>query len=173
MAKITLVTGGARSGKSCYALSLAQNYRRKRVFIATAEAFDQEMRLRIDKHRKERGNRFFTIEEPYDPAAALARLPAGSQVVVIDCLTVWLGNLIHRYDDKQPESYPEIEALANALRVLPCDAILVSNEVGMGIVPHNESARRFRDLAGQLNQQVAGLAERVVLMVSGIPLTLK
>jgi len=169
--KTTLVTGGGRSGKSRHALELALP-REAKAFIATAQALDDEMRARIEKHRADRGGEFLTVEEPFDLARALGSLPKGIDVAVIDCLTVWLGNLVHRHEGKQG-AFPEVPALAEALRDPPCDVIVVTNEVGMGIVPANEVARRFRDLAGTVNQAVAALADEVVLMVSGVPLVVK
>ena len=169
--KRTLVTGGGRSGKSRYALDLALP-RDSKAFIATAEPLDDEMRARIAKHREDRGEEFITIEEPFDLAAALQSLPEGTEVAVIDCLTVWLGNLVHRHRSGEG-GFPEVPALVEVLRDPPCDLIIVTNEVGMGIVPNSEIARRFRDLAGTVNQTVAALADEVVLMVSGVPLVVK
>jgi adenosylcobinamide kinase/adenosylcobinamide-phosphate guanylyltransferase len=172
MKKITLITGGARSGKSRYALSLARKYRGKRAFVATAEPFDDEMRDRIMKHRKERGEAFITAEEPIDLRQAIDSLPGDVRVAVVDCLTVWIGNLMHKSDGADAD-YPEINHFLDLLDYPPCDLCIVSNEVGMSLVPENAMARRFRDLCGVLNQQVAERADRVVLMVSGIPVTVK
>ena len=171
MGLITLITGGVRSGKSRHALALASGFAR-RAFVATAEPFDEEMRERIGRHRAVRGDAFLTVEEPCDIAGALTRLDPGTEVAVVDCLTVWLANLMHRQGPDQ-ERYPEVDALFKALETPPCRLILVSNEIGMGIVPENPMARRFRDLAGAVNQQIAALADEVVLMVSGIPVTIK
>ena len=170
---ITLVTGGSRSGKSRRALELAAPYARK-ALIATAEPVDEEMRRRIAAHREERDASFETIEEPRDLASALERLPAGIEVAVIDCLTVWLGNLMHQAaadsDLASPETFPEIAAfLARLDDPPPCDLIVVTNEVGMGLVPTSAMGRAYRDLAGGVNQQVAARARRVILMVSGVP----
>lgn len=172
MSTVTLLTGGARSGKSRYALSLASAYPTPRVFIATADAFDEEMHQRIARHREERDGDFVTSEAPLDPGAALERLPANTQVAVLDCLTVWLGNLMH-HDPGETGSYEPIDRFLDLLDWPPCDLIVVTNEVGMGIVPHNALARRFRDAAGALNQQVAARADRVFFMVSGCPLSVK
>jgi len=169
--KTTLVTGGGRSGKSRHALELALP-REAKAFIATAQALDDEMRARIEKHREDRGGEFLTVEEPFDLAHAVRSLPDGIEVAVIDCLTVWLGNLVHRHEGEQG-AFPEVPAFVEALRDPPCDVIVVTNEVGMGIVPANELARRFRDLAGTVNQAVAALADEVILMVSGVPLVVK
>jgi adenosylcobinamide kinase/adenosylcobinamide-phosphate guanylyltransferase len=169
---ITLITGGGRSGKSRYALELAGKYG-NRAFVASAVAIDAEMRERIAKHRRERGDAFFTAEAPLDPAAALRALPHGTEVALLDCLTVWLGNLMHEGKLSDNLSCPEIEAFLELLSSPPCDLIIVTNEVGMGIIPDNAMARIFRDLAGALNQRVAAKADRVILMVSGVPVPVK
>lgn len=171
MKTVTLLTGGGRSGKSRYALELAQPYA-CRTFIATAVAFDNEMSDRIARHREERASQFATLEEPVHLADALRRLPPGTDVAVIDCITVWLGNLMYHDESVQPDS-PSITALLDALKDPPCDVILVTNEVGLGIIPDNAMARRFRDLAGSVNQRLAAVANRVIFMVSGLPLVLK
>jgi adenosylcobinamide kinase/adenosylcobinamide-phosphate guanylyltransferase len=170
---IYYVTGGARSGKSSFALQLAAPYV-KRVFLATAEPFDDEMQQRIDKHREERGEQFTTVEEPIALDRALIKLPEGTDVVLLDCLTVWTGNLMHYAEGKGEEEIDkQIECFLEVLRHPPCDIILVSNEVGMGIVPENSMARRFRDIAGIINQRVASLATEAWLLCSGLPLRLK
>ncbi len=171
MKTITLITGGSRSGKSRYALELAEKYTTK-TFIATAQPFDEEMRARIAKHQEERDSSFVTIEEPINLGKAFCSLPANTEVVVVDCLTVWLGNLMHRAES-DTEDYPEVTSFLNVLEAPPCDLILVSNEVGMGIIPDNRLSRRFKDLAGNLNQEVAKQADKVVLMVSGCALNVK
>lgn len=173
---ISLITGGARSGKSRYALALAGRHARP-AFVATAEPFDDEMRARIERHRQERDGRWLAVEEPVDLAGALQRLPAGTEIAVVDCLTVWLGNLVHRQGeralDEAPESLEEVAAFLATLADPPCPLVLVTNEVGMGIVATNALARTFTDLSGRLNQAVAARAQRVVLMVCGLPLALK
>jgi adenosylcobinamide kinase/adenosylcobinamide-phosphate guanylyltransferase len=169
--KTTLVTGGGRSGKSRRALELALP-RKTKAFIATAQPLDDEMRARIKKHREDRSGEFRTIEEPFDLAGAVRSLPAGTDVAVIDCLTVWLGNLVHRHEG-EAHGFPEVPAFVEAVRDPPCDLIIVTNEVGMGIVPANELARHFRDLAGTVNQAIATVADEVVLMVSGIAVVIK
>jgi adenosylcobinamide kinase/adenosylcobinamide-phosphate guanylyltransferase len=172
VACITLITGGARSGKSRYALGLAAAARQP-AFIATAEPSDDEMRARIARHREERKRdaRFHLIEAPIDLAAALRRLPAGADLALVDCLTVWLGNLMHRRG--VAETYPEVAAFLRALEHPPCDLVLVTNEVGLGVVPPTEMGRAFRDLAGSVNQQIAARASTVVFMACGLPLFLK
>jgi adenosylcobinamide kinase/adenosylcobinamide-phosphate guanylyltransferase len=168
---ITLVTGGSRSGKSSHALELAEQYKHK-VFIATAQAMDDEMRSRIQKHREERGESFRTIEEPLDIADAVSSVTDTDGVIVLDCLTVWLGNLLYHLQTEE-ERKKTIDGFLKVLESPPCDIIIVTNEVGMGIVPENELSRDFRDQAGFLNQQVAKLADTVAFIVSGIPMTLK
>ena len=170
MSTVTLVTGGARSGKSSYALGLCKDTKDK-AFVATATAFDSEMHQRIEKHQKDRGNAFITVEEPLNLAEAIASLDK-VDVAIIDCLTVWLCNLTNKYGTDKA-SIPEIEEFLDAIKHPPCDLIIVTNELGSGIVPENEMARYFRDLAGRLNQDVAALANRVVLCVSGLPVILK
>ncbi|NTU53851.1 MAG: bifunctional adenosylcobinamide kinase/adenosylcobinamide-phosphate guanylyltransferase [Chlorobiaceae bacterium] len=171
MREVIYVTGGARSGKSSYALGLAEPYD-KRVFLATAEAFDDEMRRRIDRHKEEREGQFITVEEPIYPDRALRNLPEGTQVVLLDCLTVWLGNLMHHFGSEVAID-ERINALLGVLDAPPCDIILVSNEVGMGIVPENAMAREFRDLAGTLNRRVAERSSQAYLLCSGLALVLK
>jgi len=173
MKRVVFVTGGARSGKSSFALNLALRFQ-SRVFLATAQAFDLEMEERIQKHRDERGTGFTTVEEPVNLAGALREIPAGTEVVLVDCLTVWTGNLMHRFGDESKEMIEkETAALLSVLESPPCTIVLVSNEVGMGIVPENAMARMFRDLAGRVNQQVAAAATEAYFLCSGLPVKLK
>lgn len=172
---LTLVLGGGRSGKSRYAEALARQASPEaasRVYLATAEAFDEEMRLRIATHRRNRGDEFVTVEEPLDLAGALRNLPQGARVVLVDCVTVWLGNLLHHVTDPE-ERAAALADLLEALEDPPCPVVLVSNETGLGIIPGDPVSRAFRDLAGRLNQDLAARAERVVLMVAGIPVRVK
>ncbi len=171
MNKIFLITGGSRSGKSRFALDYASHYKKK-GFIATAIAFDKEMEERIKSHQKDRGDNFITMEEPYDVAKSITTLSAQVDVIVIDCLTVWLGNLLHHYG-KETVKFTKIDAFGKILHTARCDIIVVTNEVGMGIIPHNKLARKFSDIAGSLNQRVAKISDKVVFMVSGIPMILK
>lgn len=171
MKRILLITGGVRSGKSRYALAAAKPYAR-RAFVATAVALDEEMTHRIRRHQAERRGKFATVEEPEDLAGALQSIPAGTGVAVIDCLTVWLGNLMHRHGASR-RAFPEMSAFLRALKSPPCDLIIVTNEVGFGIVPENAMARAFRDMAGTLNRRVAERATDVILMISGIPVSIK
>ncbi|MEJ2431313.1 MAG: bifunctional adenosylcobinamide kinase/adenosylcobinamide-phosphate guanylyltransferase [Deltaproteobacteria bacterium] len=171
MKRITLITGGSRSGKSKIALRFAAPYENK-VFIATAEAIDAEMSARIERHRRERDSSYLTMEEPVNLDVALKSLPKETEVAVVDCLTVWLGNLFYR--EKIIDGVcPDIDAFLDILDSPPCHLILVTNEIGMGVIPADSATRRFRDLAGGLNQQVAERAHEVILSVSGIPLRIK
>ena len=173
MARITLVTGGARSGKSDHALRMAlESCPGTAVFVATAEAFDDEMRQRIEKHRRERPAGMPTIEAPVDLAGALRSLPVETEIAVVDCLTVWMCNLMHHLGPATG-SYHPVQELLEFIERPPCDLVFVTNEVGFGIVPENPMARRFRDLAGGLNRAVASRADRVILMVCGIPMQAK
>ena len=173
MHTITLITGGARSGKSAYALDLAQKRYSQRAFIATAVAFDEEMKHRILRHQKERGSGFQTIEEPFRLAGAISSCAGRAEGAVVDCLTVWLGNLYHHCRDHEPSIRDYVDAFLAVLDMPPCDLILVTNEVGWGIVPENRLARAFRDMAGYLNRETALKAHSVSLLCCGIPLTLK
>ena len=167
MRQVTLALGGARSGKSRFAEELAERSGPLRTYIATAEALDGEMRFRIDQHRARRGEGWQTIEAPLALTEALAG--CGSPVVLVDCLTLWISNLMFRDRDVAAE----IDLLCAALTRASGHVILVSNEVGMGIVPENALSRRFRDLQGLANQRVAAVADAVHFVVAGLPLTLK
>ena len=168
MAQLTLVLGGARSGKSRYAESLIVALPPPWIFVATAEAGDAEMTERIALHRLRRGHDWQTIEAPHDLTAALAAVAADVPVLV-DCLTLWLSNRMLADADLDAE----IGRLEVALDGRHGGVVLVSNEVGFGIVPDNELARRFRDLQGRLNQRLAARADRVVLVVAGLPIVVK
>lgn len=163
------ICGGARSGKSRKALELALAIEERPAFIATGEALDGEMAERIARHRAERGGRFETVEAPRDVAAALSSL-AARKAIVVDCLTLWLSNVMLP-EDLDVEA--ECARLAGALERCPATVIVVSNEVGCGIVPENALARRFRDEMGRLNTRIAALAEEVYWMVCGCELRMK
>jgi adenosylcobinamide kinase/adenosylcobinamide-phosphate guanylyltransferase len=166
-----LITGGARSGKSRHALALARSLHPERIFLATAEVLDAEMAVRIDDHQRERGPEWVTIEEPLDLAPILTRKhgASGSAVIVVDCLTLWLSNLMHAERDIAAE----FARLTAAITAAPSSVVLVTNEVGFGIVPDSVLARSYRDHLGTLSQQVAAVCDRVVLVCAGLPLTLK
>ena len=171
MKRITLVTGGSRSGKSKHALELAASYNNK-AFIATAEATDDEMQARIERHRRERDSSYLTVEEPVNLEMALKSLPEETEVAVLDCITVWLGNLFYR--EKITDGIcPEIDDFLDILEAPPCHLILVTNEVGMGVIPADGATRLFRDTAGSINQILAELAHEVIFSVSGISLRVK
>jgi len=171
--EITLVTGGCRSGKSDYALKVAMAYDH-RVFVATAEACDEEMNRRIQRHRQERGDLFQTMEEPFDLGRCFAAATEQTQVVLIDCLPVWLGNLTFRERFSGPEeSCPEIDAFLGALTDPPCDVVIVTGEIGLGVVPADPGTRLYRDRLGRLNRNVAELAAHMYFVVSGLPMKLK
>ncbi len=164
-----LILGGARSGKSRYALQMAEELPLRRIFVATAEAHDDEMQQRIQRHIADRGETWQTVEVQLDLVAAIATHCDMEHVVVIDCLTLWLSNVMFAGLDVDKEC----ERLAHAVAATDSALILVSNEVGMGIVPEAKVAREFRDYQGRLNQLVAASASRVVLVAAGIPLVMK
>lgn len=168
-ARRMLVLGGARSGKSRRAEALAEASGRALIYIATAEALDDEMRERIACHRASRAEGWRTVEAPRALAAAIAAEDASDRVLVIDCLTLWLSNLLIADDDLEAAG----DALAAEVVRLRGEIIFVSNEVGFGIVPDNALARRFRDAAGRLNQRIAAACDAVELVVAGIPVKVK
>jgi adenosyl cobinamide kinase/adenosyl cobinamide phosphate guanylyltransferase len=162
-ARLTFVLGGARSGKSAHAEALIGAFPAPWRYVATAQAFDDEMRARIAEHRARRDERWRTVEAPLDLPAALAT----PEPVLVDCLTLWLTNLM------LAERLPDWPALFVALDARTAPTVIVSNEVGLGIVPDNALARAFRDEAGRLHQLVAARADRVVFMVAGLPMVVK
>jgi adenosyl cobinamide kinase/adenosyl cobinamide phosphate guanylyltransferase len=166
-AHLTLVLGGARSGKSRHAEQLLVRHAAPWIYIATAQAWDDEMRVRIGEHRARRGPGWQTIEAPVDLCGALANV--AEQPVLLDCLTLWLSNLMLGSHDVDAAT----EALDAALHNRAAPTILVSNEVGLGVVPATPLGRSFRDRAGALNQRMAASADRVLFMVAGLPMTVK
>jgi adenosylcobinamide kinase/adenosylcobinamide-phosphate guanylyltransferase len=168
--EVILVGGGARSGKSDLALRLARERGRRRVFLATAEARDAEMRDRIARHRIERGPDFETIEAPLDVPEALAQIEA--DVVVLDCVTLWLSNLLCRGDATE-DIVPRVDALVAAIDRRAFDAIVVTNEVGMGLVPDSALGRAFRDATGIAHQRLARVADQIYFGALGTMLRLK
>lgn len=170
--RIVLVGGGVRSGKSAYALHLAMELGTRRVFIATAEALDDEMHARIARHKKERADEFCTIEEPTDLPGVLDHVE-DCDVVVVDCLTLWLSNLLLSEEFTPEDADDEIAALIAVAKRRRFHLVLVSNEVGLGIVPENELARRFRDLAGHTHRRIAEIADEVYFGAMGMMLRLK
>lgn len=170
---VTLVLGGVRSGKSRYAHALAEKHARV-TFIATAERRDDaEMNRKIDLHRAERPAHWSTIEEPLQLAHFIQSAGAHSDAILVDCLTFFAANLLEAHGEDALALRHETERFCAALHSAPCTVILVSNEVGSGVVPAYASGRRFRDLVGELNQRVAAVANTVVLMVAGLPMQLK
>ena len=179
MAEIILILGGARSGKSTFAERLAQDLGGSSVlYIATAEALDDEMRQRIAAHRAQRPAGWRTLEAPRGAGARVRALDGGEQVILLDCLTVWASNVLLALADAPPEQIEEalrqeVDALVDAARARESHLIIVSNEVGMGLVPDNALGRMYRDLLGRANQRLAQRADRVVFLVAGLPMWLK
>lgn len=178
----TLILGGARSGKSAHAERLARASGKEVVYIATAAAGDGEMATRIALHRRQRPSDWRTVEEPLALAAALQEWAAPERLVLVDCLTLWLSNLLFSEGYEHPEVgditlparfHNERAALLETLAQCPGDVLLVSNEVGMGIVPYGAISRCFTDEAGRLNQAVAAICDRAIFIAAGLPLTLK
>lgn len=167
-----LVLGGARSGKSRYALDQARQFHGSVAFLATAHALDGDMAARIAGHRSERPPTWTTIEEAHDLTAACRRAARAHDLVVVDCATVWVANLMERGGDDLGV-LAATDDLAKLLRERLVSVIVVSNEVGQGVHPPTELGRRFRDLLGLVNQRLAAAADRVTLMVAGLPVTLK
>jgi len=165
---IILITGGARSGKSTRAEARARVFPGRHVYVATAEPLDAEMRERIARHRARRGNRWLERETPLELVTALVETD-GQGARLVDCLTLWLSNLMHAERDWEKEAL----RLAETLGRQNSPVVLVTNEVGLGIVPDNALARRFRDAAGILNQMVARVADEVEFLVAGLPMRVK
>lgn len=164
-----LVLGGARSGKSRYAQDRAEAAGARLAYLATGQAFDAEMHERIARHQEDRDARWITVEEPLDLAAGIARAAESADAILVDCLTLWLSNLmLAEMDLTQPT-----DALLDAIHGCQRPLLLVSNEVGLSIVPENALARRFRDEAGRLNQRVAATVDEVQFVAAGLPLKLK
>lgn len=170
--KIILVTGGSRSGKSKFAQGLAASLSKKVVFIATAAALDKEMRARIDEHKKSRPKTWKTIEVPLDVAEAVSSLNGKGDLILIDCVTLFVSNL---FSKKMSERRIELEGrkVLKALQGSKKNAVIVTNELGMGIVPERPLSRKFRDIHGRMNQLFAGAADEVYFMVSGVPMRIK
>jgi adenosylcobinamide kinase/adenosylcobinamide-phosphate guanylyltransferase len=169
MAHAILILGGARSGKSRHAEELAAVHKGPRVYIATATAGDEEMAMRILAHQARRGQDWATVEEPLELLAALRASARDDTFVLVDCITLWLTNLMM---DKR-DIAGEVEDLCDSLKALPGRICLVSNEVGLGIVPDNPMGRYFRDEAGFANQMLAQAADEAFFLVSGLPMRLK
>lgn len=182
--KLILVTGGARSGKSTFAEQLAGQLGTQVTYIATAQAYDDEMQVRIRLHQARRGEGWITREAPFDAASALREASAETAVILLDCLTLYVTNhLLQTVPGGDDQNLPTetctaavmkvVQDLAEAAKGVPATVIIVTNEVGMGIVPDNALSRMFRDIAGFANQCLADAADEVYLLVSGIPLKIK
>jgi len=170
--KIIYVTGGCRSGKSGYALDYANRHFSKKLYLATCQVLDEEMAKRVEQHQATRGSEWKTIEEPLEIVEKLEDCWDKAQVILLDCMTLWLSNLLMR-GDKDPKVLHEVERFVDHIAYSATPLVIVSNEVGMGIVPADPLSRRFRDLSGIMNQKIAGVAHVVVFMVSGMPMFLK
>jgi adenosylcobinamide kinase/adenosylcobinamide-phosphate guanylyltransferase len=172
VSKIYFITGGARSGKSAFAEKLAGDIPGKRAYLATAQALDAEMVARIEHHRLRRGSAWDTYEEPLAITELLKKLSGRYEVVLLDCLTLWLSNIMARTGSND-EISARVDELTSGLRDFAGACIVVSNEVGLGIVPDNPLARRFRDLAGFANQKLAQASDEAYLLAAGIPMKIK
>ena len=173
MNELTFVIGGCRSGKSTYALQTAEKINGdKKIFVATCLPQDEEMAQRVARHQKERGQHWTTIEEPLYLPELISEHGPSADVMLIDCLTLWASNLLMKTADET--KWEEIVSqLVDALKTASCPLVVVSNEVGTGIVPENKLARQYRDIIGRVNQAVAKTAGKVVWMVAGIPVVVK
>ena len=169
--ELVLALGGARSGKSSWALRYVEENYHSYVFLATAQVLDDEMAERVKLHQESRGPKWHLIEEPIEIPKTLKTKCSDFEAILIDCLTLWLSNIMLKMDDKEVSQYQDhlLEALSERKQAI----IIVSNEVGTGIIPEFPMGRKFRDLAGQLNQEIAALADRVLFMIAGLPLALK
>ena len=170
---IIFVTGGARSGKSDFAQGMAEKIEGKRVFVATAQAFDEEMAERIQKHQENRGTRWDALEEPINLGGAIRSILGQYKTILVDCLTVWMSNLLLEYQDQNERISEIVDDFFSGLSESDETIIVVSNEVGMGIVPDNKLARDYRDQLGFLNQRMARKADEVYVLFSGIPVKIK
>jgi len=173
IAKSTLIIGGCRSGKSAHALKLANQIKgRPKIFVATCIPLDKEMQQRVDYHKKERSKEWQTIEAPLNIPEVLTTHAANAKIILIDCLTLWVSNLLMENEDLEFIKEQGGE-LASSVQNCACPVILVANEVGLGIVPDNRIARLFRDAAGAVNQIIAAACQRVVMTMAGITVTIK
>lgn len=166
------ITGGCRSGKSRYALDYANQHFSRKLYLATSEILDEEMARRVENHKRIRGPEWQTVEEPLEITDKIRQYGDQTEIILFDCLTLWMSNLLMKSDDDET-IIAEVDRLIEAIRECQCTLLIVSNEVGMGIVPAESLSRRFRDLSGMTNQRIAEAAGTVIIMVSGIPLFLK
>ena len=170
--KVIFITGGCRSGKSRYALDYANQHFSKKIYLATCEALYEEMAQRIEHHKKMRGPEWHTIEEPVEIVDKIRQYGDKVEVILLDCITLWLSNLLTKGNDDL-KIKDGINRLMEILKQTSTSLIVVSNEVGMGIVPADSLSRQFRDLSGMVNQRIAEMVDTVIFMVSGIPIFLK
>jgi len=169
MFEASLILGGARSGKSQFAENFVLQTGKQPIYIATAQIHDEEMRQRITLHQDRRRNTWQTIETPIELVAVINKIANEHKIILVDCLTLWLSNLMLANHNIEEASH----ALCDLVTAPPCDLVLVANEVGLGIVPDNALARQFRDAAGQLNQYIAARVKNVYFVAAGLPLRLK
>ena len=173
MSKVILVTGGARSGKSRFAERLALSYEPMRGYLATAQAGDAEMAARIARHQGRRGGEWQTLEEPLQVEEVVTGNDGRFNVILLDCITLWLSNLLFKCEGGAAEALSRVDRFTRSFAPLKTPLIIVTNEVGMGIVPEHPLARSFRDLAGEANELIAARADEVYVTISGLPLNLK
>lgn len=169
MSNITFITGGARSGKSSFAQKMAEELSPSPIYLATARVWDQDFKARIDRHKADRDKRWRTIEEEKQ----LNQLDLNKKIVMVDCITLWLTNIFHDNNYELDASLEEAKTIWNSLKQQDCKLIVVSNELGMGVHPEHEVARKFADLQGWINQYIAKHADEVYLMLSGISVKIK
>jgi len=173
MSKVVLVTGGARSGKSRFAERLAEGFAPLRGYLATGEPGDAEMAKRIARHRGRRGADWQTVEEPLQVEQAILANDDRFSVLLLDCVTLWMSNLLFRCEGGAAEALARVESFTGSFPLFKTPLVIVTNEVGMGIVPEHPLARSFRDLAGEANEMIAAAADEVYVTISGLPLKLK
>ena len=171
--RLIFVTGGSRSGKSQFAQDLAHSFEGRKVFIATAEPLDNEMKERIAAHRKARPSGWDTVEEPRHLGKVVSECSVTHDVILIDCLTLWISNLLTNNSLNQQEVSSEVKNLVDDCKTEKATVVVVSNELGMGIVPVDSITRLYRDIVGKANQQVAAASDQVFLVVAGIPVKIK
>jgi adenosylcobinamide kinase / adenosylcobinamide-phosphate guanylyltransferase len=172
-ARLTLITGPVRSGKTRLAIDWAAAFPIPRAYIATAPAVDDEMVDRIRRHQEERGDAFQTFEEPLALPSLLKQISGRFSILIVDCLTLWMSNLLGHGEAEPVDFLPQVQGFLDLLDVYPDPLLIIGNEVGWGIVPEYPLARRYRDEIGRLHQEIARRADQVILMVAGIPLIIK
>jgi Adenosyl cobinamide kinase/adenosyl cobinamide phosphate guanylyltransferase len=171
MAAVSLILGGARSGKSRYAEKLATDSHKEVIYVATATAFDEEMQARITHHRQQRNPEWFSVEEPLHLPEIIHEYSSASRCLLVDCLTLWMNNILFMTPDMSPSHY--VDRLVQTCRTTPGELIFVANEVGLGVIPMGKISRQFVDESGRLNQRMAEIADHVTFIAAGLPMTLK